>query len=66
MNADKALQVADQVLSVAINLLLELQLVSDFIRQARAEGRDLTDAEMQRIKDNRDASLKALEDALKP
>ncbi len=64
-NTDRALAVADQVLGLAVNMLVSLQLVSDMINRAKTENRDLSDAELDLLKQSRDTSLKQLQDALK-
>ena len=64
MKTEQALEVADQLLGLAINLLLDLQVVSDLITKAKQENRDLTGEEVDMVRQSRDTSLKQLKDLL--
>ena len=64
MKTEQALEVADQLLGLAINLLLDLQVVSDMISKAKQEGRDLNQEEVDMVRQSRDTSLKQLKDLL--
>ena len=64
MKTEQALEVADQLLGLAINLLLDLQVVSDMISKAKQENRDLTGEEVDMVRQSRDTSLKQLKDLL--
>ena len=64
MKTEQALEVADQLLGLAINLLLDLQVVSDLISKAKQENRDLNQEEVDMVRQSRDTSLKQLKDLL--
>ena len=64
MKTEQALEVADQLLGLAINLLLDLQVVSDMISKAKQENRDLNQEEVDMVRQSRDTSLKQLKDLL--
>ena len=64
MKTEQALEVADQLLGLAINLLLDLQVVSDMISKAKQENRDLTGEEVDMARQSRDTSPKQLKDLL--
>jgi len=57
----QALAIAIDLLSGAINLQAQLAKVSEVIRQAQAEGRDVTPAELDALRAER---LKARQEAL--
>lgn len=58
-NVDEAIVVLLDVLDVAINLTIQLEAVSDSIKRARAEGRDVSDEELDALKSARLAARKA-------
>lgn len=64
MNALAAVEAANALLSLGLNALQAAQLIHDTIAKAQAEGRDLTDAELQAAIDQRHAAEAALRAAM--
>ncbi len=61
-NISDALQIGIDLLLVAINLQAQAQKVTALIQQAQLEGRDLTDAELDSLRQARlDARAQALQ-----
>jgi hypothetical protein len=53
MNAAAAVAIAVDILGGILNAVVQLQKVSSLIQQAQAEGRDLTDAELDALRAER-------------
>ena len=59
MGTVESVAVVAQLLGLAISLLMRAQQVSGMIQAAQAEGRDLTQTEMDEIKATRDMARAA-------